>query len=103
MSRTVNSSLPRSAVPGTTNGSEAPTRTRRTGTLVKSEEWWRDHYYDFERRGYKLRPRYDPLWEPSWIKSKKDFYSVEDGQALIVGRHNSLIFLTHVCGERREQ
>jgi len=103
MSRTVNSSLPPSAVLAATNGSEAPTHTRRTGTLVKSEEWWRDHYYDIERRGYKLRPRYEPHWEPSWIKSKKDFYSVEDGQALIVGCRISLIFITQEGGERREQ
>ena len=103
MSRTVNSSLPPSVALGATNGSEVPTRTRRTGTLVKSEEWWRDNYYDIERRGYKLRPRYDPLWEPSWIKSKKDFYSVEDGQASIVGCHISLSFITQEGGERREQ
>jgi hypothetical protein len=81
MSLTVTSSLPLSE---TVDGSEAPTRTRRTGTLVKSEEWWRDNYHKIEMRGYKLRPRYHPLWEPSWIKSKKDFYSVEDGQATIV-------------------
>ncbi|KAH8989518.1 hypothetical protein EDB86DRAFT_2942809 [Lactarius hatsudake] len=57
--------------------------TRERGTLVNSEVWWRDHYYDFEERGYKLRPRYHPRWEPSWINSKKDFFSVEDGQPTI--------------------
>jgi len=56
---------------------------RRTGTLVKSEEWWRDHYQDLESHGYKLRSRYDPSWEPSWVESGKDFYAVEDGQATI--------------------
>ena len=60
--------------------------TRQRGTLVKSELWWRDHYYDILDRGYKLRPRYHPQWEPSWIRSKKDFFSVEDGQATIVSR-----------------
>ena len=60
--------------------------TRQRGTLVKSELWWRDHYDDFLDRGYKLRPRYHPRWEPSWIKSKKEFFSVEDGQASIVSR-----------------
>ena len=70
-----------------TDGSESHTNTRRIGTLVKSEEWWRDHYVDIERHGYKLRPRYNPLWEPSWIESKRDFYKVEDGQATIVSCH----------------
>ena len=58
--------------------------TRRIGTLVTSEEWWRDRYNDIAARGYRLRPRYDPHWEPSWINSRKDFYLVEDGQATIV-------------------
>lgn len=66
-----------------TDGSESHMGTRRAGTLVTSEEWWRDHYVDIERHGYKLRPRYDPLWEPSWIQSKRDFYKAEDGQATI--------------------
>jgi hypothetical protein len=65
----------------TTDGSGSHMSTRRAGTLVKTEEWWRDHYYAIERHGYKLRPRYHPPWEPSWIKSKKNFYEVEDGQA----------------------
>ena len=61
-------------------------RTRQRGTLVKSELWWRDHYYDLQNRGYKLRSRYHPGWEPSWNRSKKEFFSVEDGQATIVSR-----------------
>jgi hypothetical protein len=71
-----------------TGGSESQTSTRRAGTLVKSEEWWRNHYADIGKHGYKLRPRYHPLWEPSWIASKKDFYKVEDGQATIVCCHS---------------
>ena len=70
-----------------TDGFESHMGTRRAGTLVKSEEWWRDHYVDIGRHGYKLRPRYHPLWEPSWIESKRDFYKAEDGQATIVSRH----------------
>jgi len=58
--------------------------TRQAGTLVASEEWWRDHYGDLESRGYRLRPRYHPSWEPSWTISKKHFFTVEDGQATIV-------------------
>ena len=73
-------------IPTTSLHPQQPTLqpTRRAGTLVKTEEWWRDHYYDIERHGYTLRPRYHPLWVPSWIGSKKDFYKVEDGQANIV-------------------
>src|SRR6266852_5601367 len=77
-----------------TDGSEFHTSTRRAGTLVKSEEWWRDHYVDIGKRGYKLRPRYNPLWEPSWIESKRDFYKAEDGQATIVSCH---IFFKFIC------
>lgn len=69
-------------IPATSPHPQQP--TRRAGTLVKTEEWWRDRYYDIERHGYQLRPRYHPLWVPSWIGSKKDFYKVEDGQANIV-------------------
>ncbi|KAH9954057.1 kinase-like domain-containing protein [Russula dissimulans] len=57
--------------------------TRQAGTLVASEEWWRDHYNDIESHGYRLRPRYHPRWEPSWITSKKHFFAVEDGQPTI--------------------
>jgi len=97
MSQIVTSSLPLSEAVGATDGSLAQTRTgrRRAGTLVKSEEWWRDHYYDIERLGYKLRRRYHPLWEPSWVKSGKDFYSVEDGQATIVRLSCFPYFLSH--------
>jgi hypothetical protein len=69
---------------GATSGFDSLMGGRRAGTLVKSEEWWRDHYQDLESHGYKLRSRYDPSWEPSWIESGKDFYAVEDGQATIV-------------------
>jgi hypothetical protein len=71
-------------VPVTSNGGQSELGTRQRGTLVKSELWWRDQYYDILARGYELRPRYHPRWEPSWNKSKKEFYSVEDGQATIV-------------------
>ena len=67
-----------------TVGSESRPTTRRAGTLVKSEEWWREHYLDIQRHGYELRPRYNLHWEPSWIGSKTDFYRTEDGQATIV-------------------
>ncbi|KAH9996930.1 kinase-like domain-containing protein [Russula vinacea] len=56
---------------------------RTIGTLFKNEEWWRDQYYDIHNRGYELRPRYHPNWQPSWIRLGKDFFTVEDGQPSI--------------------
>jgi hypothetical protein len=67
-----------------TNVAHDGSSSRRIGTLVQSEEWWRDRYYDFAAHGYRLRPRYHPRWEPSWVKARKDFYAVEDGLATIV-------------------
>jgi hypothetical protein len=58
--------------------------SRSIGTLFRSEQWWKDQYYDINRDGYELRPRYHPDWEPSWRQSGKDFFAVEDGQPSIV-------------------
>ena len=58
-----------------------------TGTIVtlfRNEEWWRDQYYDIYNSGFALRPRYHPTWEPSWVATGKDVFSVEDGQPSIV-------------------
>ncbi|KAH8987525.1 hypothetical protein EDB86DRAFT_3245740 [Lactarius hatsudake] len=56
---------------------------RQAGTLVMTERWWADRYNEIAEQGYRLRPRYHPQWEPSWFKTGKDFYTVEDGQATI--------------------
>ena len=58
--------------------------SREIGTLFPSEVWWRDHYDDIKRCGYKLRPRYHPGWVPSWKELNKDISSVEDGQPCLV-------------------
>ncbi|KAH9045908.1 hypothetical protein EDB83DRAFT_2190659, partial [Lactarius deliciosus] len=50
------------------------------GVLFSSELWWRDRYRDIGTSGYRLRPRYDPDWQPSWKTSRKDFFTTEDGQ-----------------------
>ena len=81
--------MPPPSSPPNSNERQGESLIRQRGTLVKSEEWWRDHYYDILERGYKLRPRYHPRWVPSWNESKKDFFSVEDGQAIIV---RSMVF-----------
>jgi hypothetical protein len=62
--------------------SEPP--NRQVGALVMTERWWRDRYDEIAEHGYELRARYQPMWQPSWLKSGKDFYTVEDGQPTIV-------------------
>ena len=63
---------------------EAPTlftpASLEMGDISRSEAWWRDRYYSIRDSGYKLRPRYHPGWEPSWIRSGKDSRETEDGQ-----------------------
>jgi hypothetical protein len=34
--------------------------------LDPGERWWRDMGPFLEQSGYKLRPRYQPGWRPSW-------------------------------------
>ena len=65
-------------------GNAATTPNRQVGGLVMTEQWWRDRYDEIAEHGYHLRPRYHPNWQPSWLKSGKDFYTVEDGQPTIV-------------------
>lgn len=64
------------------NGVQAASTTAQGG-LLQHERWWKDKYNEILERGYKLRPRYQPLWKPSWKKPKK-MLSVEDGQATAV-------------------
>ncbi|KAI0296110.1 kinase-like domain-containing protein [Multifurca ochricompacta] len=59
-------------------------RNRQPGTLVMTERWWGDRYDEIENHGYRLRPRYHPQWQPSWLELGKDFYAVEDGQPTIL-------------------
>ena len=35
--------------------------------LFEHERWWRDQSDVLFARGYKLRPRYQPGWTPSWL------------------------------------
>ena len=67
-----------------TVGNAATALNRRVGALVTTERWWRDRYNEIAEQGYQLRPRYHPNWQPSWLKSGKDFYTAEDGQPTIV-------------------
>ncbi|KAH9035561.1 hypothetical protein EDB85DRAFT_868892 [Lactarius pseudohatsudake] len=53
------------------------------GALIMSERWWRDRYNDIVEQGYRLRPRYHPQWEPSWLNTGKEFHTAEDGQVTL--------------------
>jgi hypothetical protein len=81
--------MPSSSIVG--NAATAP--NRQVGALVTTEQWWRDRYSEIAEHGYQLRPRYHPNWQPSWLKSNKDFYTVEDGQATIVRVAVIIVFL----------
>ncbi|KAI0040246.1 hypothetical protein FA95DRAFT_1566568 [Auriscalpium vulgare] len=47
--------------------------------LLSHEIRWRDRAYFLEGRGYLLRPRLRPGWQPSWVGTKKLWVDVEDG------------------------
>ncbi|KAH9969267.1 hypothetical protein BGW80DRAFT_1177115 [Lactifluus volemus] len=56
--------------------------------LTRHEIWWVERYQKLETAGYKLRPRYDPDWRPSWgnkkrwfgwIRGEKQWFDYEDG------------------------
>ncbi|KAJ7153498.1 hypothetical protein C8R43DRAFT_1187259, partial [Mycena crocata] len=42
------------------------------------EYFWRDYAPWFKERGYQLRPRYQPGWQPSWVQTGKKHYLAED-------------------------
>ena len=51
---------------------------RQQGTpVITPERWWQDRYNDIAEQGYRLHPRYNPQWVPSWFKT-------DSGQATIV-------------------
>lgn len=54
------------------------------GTLSDHEAAWRDRQLFLQSRGYMLRPRLRPDWQPSWISPRKDFSQCEDSILLPV-------------------
>ena len=52
--------------------------------LAIAEKWWKERYNLLENRGYRLRPRYQPGWTPSWVKTSLSKYDCEDSVMLIV-------------------
>jgi hypothetical protein len=52
--------------------------------LSEGEAFWRDHQKWLEDCGYMLRDRYMLDWKPSWLGTKKKWYTCEDGQIPVV-------------------
>ncbi|TFK74310.1 hypothetical protein BDN72DRAFT_833659 [Pluteus cervinus] len=76
---------------------------REGAALLKSEYFWRDHAAWLETQGYKLRPRYQPGWEPDipafenvppnneeWVPMARggivDAIRVKDGKRVLMKR-----------------
>ena len=53
----------------------------REGRLSEPEVWWHQHFSWLKDRGYILRQRYSPDWNPSWLGTKKKRFACEDGRA----------------------
>lgn len=49
-----------------------------SGELVPVEQFWKEFQPWLLSHGYRLRPRYDPNWKPSWIGTNKDPLDCED-------------------------
>lgn len=53
----------------------------REGQLSEPELWWSQHFSWLKDRGYLLRQRYSPNWNPSWLGTKRNRFACEDGRA----------------------
>jgi hypothetical protein len=60
--------------------------------LGRFEYFWVDHQPFLLSCGYKLRPRYDPAWVPSWKHKDIPWYLCEDSNGLVVGAAISLCY-----------
>jgi hypothetical protein len=47
--------------------------------LNTAERWWRDVSSTLLRCGYRLRGRYQPNWQASWLTSGEPYFMCEDG------------------------
>ncbi|KAG6835590.1 hypothetical protein H0H93_016720 [Arthromyces matolae] len=71
--------------------------------LIESEVRWRDDYDYLKGRGYTLRTRYHPNWQPSWVNPSKveeeceDSYHIPTHQVLDATRTDgSIVVLKRV-------
>lgn len=60
--------------------------------LIPSEVFWQSRQQFLEKKGYILRHRYRPGWEPSWLGTDRDPTYCEDSILLSVSRSLS----THI-------
>ena len=70
----------------TTQQDDEETDDELFGRLFPLEIAWRDRQVFLQSRGYMLRPRLRPGWEPSWRTTGKSIFRSEDSFALPV-RH----------------
>ena len=57
---------------------EIPDVRRRISQVEPAEQWWVDHRAWLENRGYLLRSRFTPGWQPSWHDPKVNVDDAED-------------------------
>ncbi|KAJ4471466.1 kinase-like domain-containing protein [Lentinula aciculospora] len=50
--------------------------------LDENELWWTGHFEYLKERGYMMRPRYRPGWQPSYRPGTLDVLFAEDAQTL---------------------
>lgn len=66
----------------------------QVGALVTTEElWWQVRYHEIAKRGYQHRLLCHPDWQPLWLRSRKDFFTVEDCHLVIVRVAATIFFL----------
>ncbi|TEB23476.1 hypothetical protein FA13DRAFT_1694317 [Coprinellus micaceus] len=65
------------------------------GELISGEVYWKDHYEWLLDQGYRLRPRYEPNWKPSWAGTDLDPYLCEDSEINLSNVVNDATSLTN--------
>jgi hypothetical protein len=66
-------------------------------TLEEAEIYWRDRYDWLLEHGYRLRPRYQPDWVPSWKKETDLFASLQEDSYMVPVSLFSLYRLKCFC------
>jgi hypothetical protein len=68
----------------------------RHDALSSHEKWWMERYDFLESRGYRLRPRYRPGWEPSWRTNGMRLHKCEDRIRILVSKHSHDVHSTNL-------
>ncbi|KAG6899594.1 hypothetical protein C0993_008826 [Termitomyces sp. T159_Od127] len=81
--------------------SKAPiSRPSYFGILAKHEAFWVDLQPMLLRRGYQLRPRYQPGWIPSWLKLSKPVANIFKHEDALCLRNSKTIDATRLDGTK---